>query len=182
MLNKAFAEYVVNHLKKEGRLFNGTDHLIRVLKNAEALRTTENWKVVEAAVFGHDLAYSQSIESMHAQESSTLAASILKSLGYEQEEVFHISDAIACHSRFSNKPPSTDEARLLWDANKLDWLGATGFGRFMLRSGAEGLPLERAISSYRRLVAELKFYTPKGKALAKEKRKKTEELLSQLQF
>ena len=181
MLNKEFASYCIGHVKKEARIFNGVDHLLRVLKNAEALRTTEDWKIVEAAVFGHDLAYSQQIERMHAQESATLAASVLRTIGYNQEEVFAISDAISSHSRFSTKQPSSPEAKLLWDANKLDWLDACGLARFMLKAGAEGIELEKALSAYRRLITELKFFTPNGKELARQKLQSTEELLSQFQ-
>ncbi|NCS91536.1 MAG: HD domain-containing protein [Candidatus Altiarchaeum hamiconexum] len=67
-------------------------------------------------------------EENHDVKGRDFAIKILKSLKYRQNVIEKVAESIADHSN-SEKFLHTVEAKILWDADKLDKLGATAFLR-----------------------------------------------------
>jgi len=61
------------------------------------------------------------------------------------QEVEAVADAIACHRFRSRRAPSTPLARCLFDADKLDAMGAVGVGRAYMMAGEQGQRLHTRV-------------------------------------
>jgi uncharacterized protein len=116
------------------------DHVLRVLALAERIATPEgaNLRVVRAAALLHDVGRSRArAEGLdHAQLGATMARVILA--GRAQADVRAVAEAIRTHRFRSGPRPATLEARVLFDADKLDALGAVGIARAFAHGGAHG--------------------------------------------
>ncbi|MGD2104304.1 MAG: HD domain-containing protein [Anaerolineae bacterium] len=116
------------------------DHVLRVLRLAEHLARTEGAKlpIVRAATLLHDVGRRQAVSTGadHARVSVSVAREVLA--GQPARDVEAIVHAIAAH-RFRTQPqPSTLEAKVLFDADKLDAIGAVGVARAFAYAGAHG--------------------------------------------
>jgi len=65
----------------------------------------------------------------HAKESAKMAEKILKDLKYPQEKINKVINCILAHRHRTEVLPETKEAKILFDADKLDALGAIGIAR-----------------------------------------------------
>jgi uncharacterized protein len=108
-----------------GRLASGFDHSFRVYhltrKIGEGMEYDD--EILHAACFLHDVEMSVG----HPNSSAEKAEAILHETGFTPDKIPLVVDAIANHMP-DGKPEST-EAKLLWDANLLDSIGAVGFAR-----------------------------------------------------
>jgi uncharacterized protein len=108
-----------------GRLASGFDHSFRVYhltrKIGEGLEYDD--EVLHAACFLHDVEMSVG----HPKSSAEKAEAILHETGFTADKILQVIDAILNHMPEGN--PQSTEAKLLWDANLLDSLGAIGFAR-----------------------------------------------------
>ena len=174
------------------------DHTLRVRKNSrELLRELPeaNALVVDAAVLLHDIGRPQEVASegalCHAQLGADMARDILQRIGVTDEAfIAHVCDCIRTHRYRARQPeskPATLEARIVYDADKLDSLGAVGLARsfhFASRIGArihntaeEALASEsysREDTAYREYLVKLRHVpermtTPSGRKLAQER-------------
>ncbi|MDQ7096013.1 HD domain-containing protein [Desulfosporosinus sp. PR] len=119
------------------------EHALRVrewcikLAGAEGADVT----VVELAALLHDIGRSGAVEKTHAESSAGLAVNILRKTGYSEEIIIKVKEAIIAHSREAGYEPETLEAKILYDADKLDFVGAIGLGRLFTLGGVQGWPL-----------------------------------------
>ncbi len=74
----------------------------------------------------------------HAKVGARLAQSILEEVGLEPDKVERVIHCIRTHRFRGKHHPETIEARVLFDADKLDSLGAVGIGRAFLFAGEVG--------------------------------------------
>jgi len=116
------------------------DHVLRVLALAERIGQAEgaDMEVVRTAALLHDAGREQAEAAGldHAIFAANRAREILN--GQPGEKVEAIVHAIAAH-RFRTMPePSTLEAQVLFDADKLDAIGAVGVARAFAYGGAHG--------------------------------------------
>ena len=97
--------------------------------------------VIELAALLHDIGRSGAVEKTHAESSAGLAVSILHKAGYSEDIVLRVREAIVAHSLEAGHEPNTLEAKILYDADKLDFAGAIGLARLFTLGGVQGWPL-----------------------------------------
>ena len=116
------------------------DHVLRVLRIAERIGAAEgaDMVVLRTAVLLHDVAREEERCSgiCHAEAGAKRARAILA--GYPEEQVSAVAEAIATHRYRADAVPRSLEAQVLYDADKLDAIGAVGIARAYAIAGVEG--------------------------------------------
>ncbi len=116
------------------------DHIRRVLALAERIATAEGAErvIVRTAALLHDWgrAEADATGRNHAAVAAERAAALLRERGASPDFIAAVTHAIAAH-RFRTLPePRTLEAKVLFDADKLDAIGAIGIARAYAYGGA----------------------------------------------
>lgn len=172
---------------------HGPDHTERVHNLALHIGRLMNARldILSAAALLHDIGRSQEMLSQgkicHAAKGAEMSRAILTDLGFSPEMQEAILHCIEAHRYRNKKVPETLEARILFDADKLDSIGAIGIGRAFLFAGQVGARLHnRGVNvaktssysvedtAYREFLVKLckikdKMLTPEGKRLAAER-------------
>ncbi len=120
-------------------------HVERVLAVAERIARDEgaDLRVVRAAALLHDIGRRHE-ERMgpdpdrHEEVSAELAAPFLRSLGVSEPAIERVIEAILAHRHRRGRESASPEAACLYDADKLDSLGAVGVARAYLWLGEHG--------------------------------------------
>ncbi len=112
------------------------DHVMRVYNLCSVLAESEevDIEVIKAAALLHDIGRAKedadhSGKTDHAILSGEMAIPILKELGFSNDKIEIIKECITQHRYRSGNKPKTLEAKILFDADKLDTLGAIGIAR-----------------------------------------------------
>lgn len=115
------------------------EHALRVREWGRKIAAQEEADslIVELAAILHDIGRSGMIVKTHAESSSALASGILNKCGYSDSVVERVKEAILSHSR-EGYEPGTLEAKILYDADKLDFVGPMGIARLFAWAGNEG--------------------------------------------
>jgi len=116
------------------------DHSLRVLRWCERLAEDRDvdLEVLRLAGLLHDVSIPESGRLRHYDVSAEMAVELLRELGYGEEIVEAVAHCIRAHSRYGGPDPQTPEAEILYDADFLDYLGAIGLLRGVLRALVEG--------------------------------------------
>jgi uncharacterized protein len=120
------------------------DHVLRVLTLARRIGQAEgaDLAVVEVAVLLHDIHRDVPDEDQdHAVAASEAAREILVSLHYDPAFIEAVTHAIEAHRFRGTVQPRTIEAKTVFDADKLDAVGAIGIARVFAYSGRHGRKL-----------------------------------------
>jgi len=131
----------------ESDAVHGFDHILRVYRLAERIARAEgaDIEIVQAAVLLHD-AQEQSLgendeRSTHHHRSAEFAYQVLLEKGWPEERIQAVLHCIRAHRyRDDNEQPQTLEARVLFDADKLDAIGAVGVARAIAYAAQAGEP------------------------------------------
>jgi uncharacterized protein len=121
-------------------------HLARVVTSARRLAELEGARldVVMPAAWLHDCA-NVPVTSPDRPRASRIAGdeavAFLASIGYPEALLAQIHHAIAAHSFSARIVPTTTEARVVQDADRLDALGAIGIARCLMLGGQMGRTL-----------------------------------------
>ena len=112
-------------------LFAGLDHFKRVYRIAKELGENVDFDdaILHAACFMHDIVKS---EQNHETESANHAREFLKTINFLPEKIEMVAEAIKSHHL--KRKPESNEAKLLYDANLIDYLGVIGICRVTLAS------------------------------------------------
>ena len=123
------------------------DHTRRVYRLCDRIASAEkaDLDVVRIAALLHDIGRTRQDTSRgsvcHAQEGARLARPILESLALTKRQKQNILHCISAHRYRGRQAPETLEARVLFDADKLDAIGAVGVARAFLFAGEVGARL-----------------------------------------
>ena len=165
------------------------DHTLRVLRNAEKLaaETPEaDLQIIRLAALLHDIARPQEMSSKgklcHARQGAGICAVELKKYDFPQAMIDKICGCIQSHRFRGDGPaPQSLEAEIIYDADKLDSIGAIGIGRAFHFAGRENArvhnsrdealnsePYSREDSAYREYLVKLRhvadrMLTPAGR-------------------
>jgi len=123
------------------------DHVLRVYRTAEHLAEIEgaDLQIVRAAALLHDAEGAApgagSTRANHQHASAGFAAQVLTEEGWPVERIAAVQHCIRAHRyRDNSEPPNTLEAKILFDADKLDVLGAVGAARVIAYATLDGNP------------------------------------------
>ncbi len=170
------------------------EHIYRVLYMALDIAGQEkevDREVLIIACLLHDIGREEQFQNpqlCHAQVGSEKAYHYLITQGFSEEKASHIRDCILTHRFRSDNPPHSLEAKILFDADKLDVTGAIGIARTLLYKAQVNEPLYSIDSrgivldgsqdtepsffhEYRFKLEKIydKFYTDRGAEIAKER-------------
>ena len=126
---------------------HGPDHTERVHKTALHIGrlTGARLDVLSAAALLHDIGRRYETREQgkicHAEKGAELAREILVKLDFAPARIAGITHCIEAHRYRGDKIPKTLEAKILYDADKLDSIGAVGIGRAFLFAGQTGAKL-----------------------------------------
>lgn len=212
---KKFAEEC---LSEERDSAHNIDHVMRVYTVANKLMEWENVdkEVVEVAILLHDIWQKKenadpSWKTDHAIEWAKMAEQFLRELNYPEDKITHIKDCIISHRYRTNEVPKTLEAKIVFDADKLESVWAIGIARAFAWIGKHNSPIYKKVESLDEYTKEnlwwsakwiikdkskhsvqinrdLKekyildyLYTDKAKEIAKKRKKFYEDFLAQLE-
>jgi len=137
------------YCKEEGGS-HGPDHTERVYFMALAIGRAMGARldILSAAALLHDIGRQAESASRgrvcHAAKGAEIAQTILTELDFEPRDIEAVTHCIRSHRFRGTEQPRTLEARILFDADKLDSIGAVGIGRAFLFAGQIGAKLHDA--------------------------------------
>ena len=172
---------------------HGPDHAGRVYRTALYIGKLMDARldILGAAALLHDIGRpfekEQQGKICHAEKGAELAKKTLQDLNFDQKVIADVIHCIETHRYRGDKIPSTLEAKILFDADKLDCIGAIGIGRAFLFAGQVGAKLHNSDvdidatqsystedTAYREFKVKLskvkdRLLTPEGRRLAEER-------------
>jgi len=121
-------------------------HVRRVVENARHLATLEGADpaIVMPAAWLHDcvsLPKNHPDRHLASRQAAAMAIDFLRAQGTDERLLAAIGHAIEAHSFSAGIVPTTLEAKIVQDADRLDALGAIGIARCLLTGGAIQRPL-----------------------------------------
>ena len=121
------------------------DHVLRVLALAERIGKAEgaDLEILRAAVVLHDVSgsFPAGGRTGHHHSSAEFAREVLQQEGWPQDRIAAVMHCIRAHRfRDRSEPPATLEAQILFEADKLDVLGAIGAARTIGYAALDGQP------------------------------------------
>lgn len=115
------------------------DHLERVMALADTIQAREGGDLptIWAAVAFHDIGQQRELQhgGDHALIGADMAAELLTNTQFPQQAIPAVQQAIRDHRLTGGSRPQSLEGRILYDADKLDSLGAIGIGRLYCITG-----------------------------------------------
>jgi uncharacterized protein len=118
------------------------DHVLRVYNLSLHLAENENidLDILKAAVLLHDIARVKEDNDPtgrtdHSVLGSEICVPILNGVNFPVEKIKHVQDCIISHRYRTGHTPQTIEAQILFDADKLDTIGAIGIARSFIWVG-----------------------------------------------
>lgn len=173
---------------------HGKDHIYRVLYNALEIAKTEkdiDYDVLICACLLHDIGRKEQFENpalCHAEVGGEKAYRFLLENDFNPVFAEHVKKCIVSHRFRKNNSPESMEAKILFDADKLEAAGAVGIARTLIYKGIVSDPLysllpDGTISNgendtepsffheYKYKLEKIysNFYTVRGEELAKER-------------
>ncbi|NJD04053.1 MAG: HD domain-containing protein [Ruminiclostridium sp.] len=121
-------------------------HIYRVLYSALDIADgfTVDRDVLIAASLLHDIgrdAQFKNPECDHAIVGAEMACKFLLEIGWDKNKAFQVKTCIETHRFRNGNPPTSIEAKILYDADKLDATGTMGIARTLAYKGIVSEPL-----------------------------------------
>jgi uncharacterized protein len=111
------------------------DHILRVVAMVEKIARAEgaDVEVARDAALLHDIARA---DEDHADVSAERARALLRAHGASEEYATRVANAIRAHRFRGTQQPDSLEGKILFDADKLDAIGALGVARAFAVAGS----------------------------------------------
>lgn len=171
------------------------EHVYRVLYTAIDIASYESdidYDILIASCLLHDIGRSEETKDKdvnHALVGAEKAYLYLLKQGYNKEFALKVKECIETHRFRVKNPPNSIEAKILYDADKLDTCGTIGIARTLLWLGRTNSSLYRLSDDYELILSKdnsgssflqeynykLKnlygnFYTKRGNTIAEQRR------------
>ena len=163
------------------------DHIQRVRAHAEVIVghfPGADCELLTLAVLLHDVMSPFDRKERHVRLSMNTARRILNGVRYPPARTECVLAIIAEHSTEEPRegPLSSVEAQILFDADKLDGVGANGIARAFALKGQQGFDPLIAAEWYRKkiVIALDHMQTGPGKAMMRDRLKFVEDFLNQM--
>jgi len=164
------------------------DHLDRVMQSAQGIAATlddVDHELLELAVLLHDVDQPVGRKGEHVALSMKAAKEILDQSGCSKDRAALVLQIISEHSseHIETLKPTSIEAKILFDADKLDGLGAIGISRVFSLFGQVNGSIKDAIPWYRRKIdlSLTHLQTEEGRRLCQAKLPFVQQFLAQLE-
>lgn len=178
----------VLYAREDQSVAHRMDHIERVLANAQAIAAhfpDADPKLLTLAALLHDVTSSFDKKEQHVKLSMNTARRILNRIGYPHERTDKVLAIMAEHSTEDLKTGelSSVEARILFDADKIDGLGPSGIARAFALFGQRGYPPPSAIAWYRKKIETTirNMKTDPGREMAMERLPFVEDFLQRFE-
>ena len=141
---KEIESFMLSHMNDSA---HDQHHIYRVLNTALDLSQFElavDSEVLVAACLLHDIGRERQFADTslcHAQIGGEMAYAYLIDRKWSKEKATHVKKCVASHRYRANNIPESIEAKILFDADKLDASGAMGIARTLIYGGYVGEPL-----------------------------------------
>jgi len=141
---KAIERYMLECMKDSA---HDAMHIYRVLYAALEIAETEpgaDTGLLIAACLLHDIGREEQSKKpglCHAETGGDMACNFLLGQGWEPARAAHVRECIKTHRYRQNHRPESLEAKILFDADKLDMSGAIGIARSPIYQGHTSEPL-----------------------------------------
>ncbi len=122
---------------------HGFSHILRVYRLCEQIGSAEgaDLRILRAAALLHDVEGDVDLRLGHHLAAADFAENILQDEGWSAGDIQAVTHCIRAHRfRDNEENPESLEARILFDADKLDAIGAVGIARavgYALRAGMD---------------------------------------------
>ena len=135
---------------------HGFDHVLRVLGLAEMIGEAlgADLAILRAAALLHDAEGADPTNegeganrATHQLASADFARQVLSDEGWEEDRIKAVEHCIRSHRYRGEEAPESLEARVLFDADKLDVLGAFGIARTIGYAVQAGQPVYAPVSA-----------------------------------
>jgi uncharacterized protein len=197
---------------------HGFDHIVRVYDLSQRIARLEgaDLRIVSTAALLHDVGGEQTITERptlkaglshsrftHHMAATEFAGEVLLAEGWNGDDIQAVQHCIRAHRfRDLSEQPGTLEAQVLFDADKLDAIGAIGVARAIAYAARAGIPaycqpsqtflatgkleageLHSAYHEYLFKLAKIssRLYTTVGKALAEKRHQEMAAFFDQLE-
>ena len=137
-LSDSLSESNIRRLYQSGDVAHDFDHVLRVTQLGFRIARAEcaDGEVVRAAALLHDLPVSGTGRAKHHFAAAEFAAEYLSASGMDAARIENVVHCIKAHRyRDRSVQPHTLEAQCLYDADKLDSIGAIGVARAFAHAG-----------------------------------------------
>lgn len=167
---KKIYDYAKEKYNKANLPQHNWEHVLRDLYRALIIAETEkniNYSILIPAVLLHDIGATENEYQKHEEIGPTIIKRDLSKSGYSEEEIEKISCCVESHG--GKIKPETIEAKILFDADKLEKSGIGGiFSYYRAQQELKG-PInkwmERGIKRTQRFIKE-GFYTKKAEEIS----------------
>ncbi len=166
------------------------EHIYRVLGNCIKIAENEigvDYDILITAALLHDIGRNGK-KKKHNEIGAEMAEEFLKSVAFPPDKIKIVCDAIRTHNNESYGKQTTLEAKILYDADKLDAIGIMGISRSLIGIGNYNHPMyiikngkidtdeacktDTFVRYYVRFLSKNyeRFFTETAKRIANEKR------------
>jgi uncharacterized protein len=158
-----------------GEKIAGTDHLERTYEWCQKVGRAKgaDMEILLTGALLHDIGVPID-RKKHYEAALPKARVFLGELGFKEDEIQRILHVIEAHSRYGGPKPQTLEAKILQDVDAIEYVGAVGLVRGIVRALHEG-SFSGRVEEVPRLIDDLikrvegNFYTEEAKRIVKKR-------------